>query len=74
MTGDEVVYLGESTGLRGRLRSHGQKYRAESLSASWCAMENALAHQLKERETDLIGAFYKQVGEPPRFQYGGGVG
>ncbi len=71
MGGDAVVYLGESNGLRGRLRSHGQKYKAESLSASWSTMEGAPAHQLKERETDLIGAFYKQVGEPPRFQYGG---
>ena len=69
--GDEVVYLGESTGLKGRLESHRQRYRAESLLASWCVMENALTHQLKERETDLIGAFYKQVGEPPRFQYRG---
>ena len=72
IAGDEVVYLGESNSLSGRLRSHGQKYKAESLSTSWCTMEGALAHHLKERETDLIGAFYKQVGEPPRFQYGGG--
>ena len=69
--GDEVVYLGESNGLKERLKSHRQKYLAEPLSASWCVMESALAHQLKERETDLIGAFYKQIGEPPRFQYGG---
>jgi len=69
--GDEVVYLGESNGLRGRLRSHAQKYKGQSLSVSWCSMEGALAHQLKERETDLIGAFYKQGGGAPRFQYGG---
>ena len=45
-----------------------------SLSASRAIMPGALKYQLEERETDLIGAFYKQGGEPPRFQYGGGVG
>ena len=67
--GQNVVYLGESNELSARLQSHHRNYRFEALSASWVVMEGAFPHHLREREADLIGAFYKQVGKPPKFQY-----
>ena len=71
MDSEQVVYLGESKNMRARLQSHRRTYKAESLSASWVLMEGTLPLHLKERETDLIGALYKQTGQPPRFQYRG---
>jgi hypothetical protein len=34
-------------------------------------MGNALPHQLKERETDLIGAYFLYTSKPPNLQYMG---
>jgi hypothetical protein len=70
MSRNEVVYLGESSALWNRLMTHAATYKGQSMTASWVAMPGALPHHLKERETDLIGGYYKQVGVPPRLQYG----
>ena len=69
--GCSVVYVGESIMLRDRLRAHAAWRSAMTLRASYVPMWPVLPHHLKERETDLIGAFYEQVGEPPVLQYRG---
>lgn len=70
----EVVYVGESANLRSRLKAHSRKYRELGLAADIVVMPGALAHHLKEREVDVIGAFYKVTGRPPVLQYRGEVG
>ena len=67
---DMVAYLGESKSLTKRLHSHSRKYRADHVRVSWVIMLGALPHELKERETDLIGAYYKARCEAPSYQYG----
>lgn len=69
MRRDEVVYVGESSDLHDRMRSHSRRFGKENLEASWVEMPSALPHHLKERETDLIGGFYKALQKPPLFQY-----
>lgn len=69
MRDDEVIYVGQSEGLRDRLRSHSARFCQEDLCASWIEMPHALPHHLLERETDLIGAFYKALLRPPSLQY-----
>jgi hypothetical protein len=66
-----VVYLGESKSLRDRLSAHRRRFSEWEVSASWVEMRGALPHHLKERETDLIGAYFLACGVPPRFQYAG---
>lgn len=72
MDASELVYLGESRQLRVRLRSHASRLAGASFRVSYCELPGALPHQLKEREADIIGAYYKQTRTPPRLQYGGG--
>lgn len=66
-----VVYLGESSFLRDRIHAHRRRFRDRAMRASWVEMPDALPHQLTERETDLIGAYYLAQGEPPLLQYAG---
>jgi excinuclease UvrABC nuclease subunit len=65
----DVVYLGESKSLKNRMQAHASRFREQAIEASWVEMPNALPHHLKERETDLIGAFFSARKVPPRLQY-----
>lgn len=67
--GNVVVYLGESKSLRNRLSSHLSSERFDGCQYSYCAMPDAQPHHLKERETDMIGAYYLAYGVPPSQQY-----
>jgi len=67
--GGQVVYLGESGSLKNRIIRHAATFRGQEVSASWVEMPGALPHHLKERETDLIGAFYQVRRTPPHYQY-----
>ena len=67
---ENVVYMGETKNLNSRLISHAKKYKQLNLKFSYCEMKQAEAYQLKERETDLIGAFYKHERLVPLYQYG----
>jgi hypothetical protein len=64
-----IVYLGESKSIKSRMREHAARFREQEMEASWVEMPDALPHHLKERETDLIGAYFKTKGAPPRLQY-----
>ena len=65
----KLVYFGESKNLRTRLRTHSGDERFSKCEFSYCQMADAMPHQLKERETDLIGAYYLAANEPPVYQY-----
>ena len=68
---DNVVYVGQSAKLRDRINQHRQNRVFSDTKISYHLMPEAESHQLKEREVDLIGAFYKLMGEAPNFQYQG---
>ena len=67
---ENIVYIGETKNLHSRLISHAKKYDQFSLKFSCCEMKEAKPYHLKERETDLIGAFYKHERQVPLYQYG----
>ena len=69
MEENEIVYFGESKNLNSRLVAHNRIFKDKEISVSWSIMTDALPHNLKERETDLIGAYYKQMNQPPKYQY-----
>ncbi|MEO2175559.1 MAG: GIY-YIG nuclease family protein [bacterium] len=67
--GSDLLYFGQSTNLRSRIRSHGHDSRFTHAHISVHEMPEAASHQLKERETDLIGAYFSLTGLPPAHQY-----
>ena len=67
--GTDPIYLGESINLRARLLSHARRLTSATLHASCARMVNPTKVELRERETDLIGAFIQATGTPPRYQY-----
>ena len=69
LDGNEVLYVGESHDLADRLTSHTRRFTGDKF-VSYVEMQTALPHHLKEREVDLIGAFYREERRPPRFQCG----
>ncbi len=69
MEENEIVYFGESKNLNSRLVAHNRIFKDKEIFVSCSVMPDALPHNLKERETDLIGAYYKQMNQPPKYQY-----
>lgn len=65
----QLLYVGESRQLASRLAAHARDQRFKDCQVSCHFMPDALPHQLKERETDLIGAYVLQMSKPPLFQY-----
>jgi hypothetical protein len=66
-----LTYMGESKDLNARLSTHRRDKRFNGCTYSVHLMPEALPHQLKERETDLIGGYFLKKNEPPIFQYRG---
>jgi len=66
---NDILYFGESNKLRARLAAHATDARFAGCLVSAHTMRDALPHQPKERETDLIGAYFLATGVPPKFQY-----
>jgi hypothetical protein len=69
--GADLVYMGESRNLRARLGSHARTAPFAGCMASFVIMDGTYPHHRKERETDLVGAYYMRESRPPRYQYGG---
>jgi hypothetical protein len=63
------IYFGESKNLYSRLSAHAKVLHARHLLVSVCFMPDAYSFQRRERETDVIGAFYEQQGRAPIMQY-----
>lgn len=68
MDESQVVYIGESYNLLNRLQAHAQMKKS-GLFFSFVLMSDSLPHQRHERETDLIGAYFKFTNLPLRLQY-----
>jgi len=69
---DEMLYCGESINLLKRMATHRRNVKFQGATLSFVAMKNVLGHQLKEREVDLIGAYFEQKGTHPIHQYSNG--
>ena len=69
----EVLYIGQSTSLRARASSHSRRdWSTSAPYIRFCLLPSKVSPQhLLELESDLLGAFFYQVGHPPAFQYGG---
>ena len=66
---DEIIYFGESKNLKTRIKAHSKNKHFKDVLISVHKMPQALPHQLKERETDLIGAYYLKKKCSPKYQY-----
>lgn len=67
---DDVVYVGESGDLRGRLQTHARSWDAE-VTCSWVATPQAdEAYQRHEVKNDLIGGFFAERDRSPLRQFG----
>ena len=67
--GSELLYCGQSASMRTRIRTHQRNPRFAGAAISVHEMLSAKSHHLKERETDLIGAFFGSTGGCPTWQY-----
>ncbi|RMG88629.1 MAG: GIY-YIG nuclease family protein [Candidatus Dadabacteria bacterium] len=65
-----LEYVGESLNLRSRLAAHGAKFAGPFLASFAVPPGPLRKYQLREIETDLLGAHYHQIGAPPARQYG----
>ena len=69
--GTQVIYIGESSGLRSRLNAHARTdWGCERPSASYCVLSPDTPKQhLHEIENDLIAGHYHPHGSPPAMQF-----
>lgn len=67
--GEDIVYFGESKNLKNRIISHSKNINFEKSLVSVHEMFGAYPYQLKEREVDLIGAYYLSTKSSPKYQY-----
>lgn len=67
----EIVYIGQSEDLAGRLRDHSGTVRDDRPLEFSCRSigQPALPHILREVENDLIGNFFEQFRKTPEFQF-----
>jgi hypothetical protein len=65
-----LAYIGESSNISSRLYNHEQTFGGDALFAYAERRDLDAAHRRKEIETDLIGAYYLEVGEAPLAQFG----
>jgi hypothetical protein len=64
-----LAYIGESKRLGSRIKTHSSNPNFSNCVISLHVMPTAKPHQLKEREADLIGAYYLKTKESSLFQY-----
>ena len=65
-----LAYIGESSNISSRLYSHEQTYGGDALFAYAERSGLDASHKREEIETDLIGAYYLEVGDAPLAQFG----
>lgn len=65
-----LAYIGESSNISSRLYNHEQTYGEDALFAYAERSDLDASHKRQETETDLIGAYYLEVGEAPLAQFG----
>jgi len=64
-----MLYCGETKQLSARIRAHMKNEIFVNSAISYHVMPNARSHHLKEREVDMIGAYFESSGVCPRHQY-----
>jgi len=67
---DDVVYVGESGDLRGRLQTHARSWDPAAEFSSVATPQAGEVHQRHELENDLIGGFFAERGRSPLRQFG----
>ena len=65
-----LAYIGESSNIASRLYNHEQTFGEDALFAYAERSDLDASHKREEIETDLIGAYYLEVGEAPLAQFG----
>ena len=65
-----LAYIGESSNISSRLYNHEQTFGEDALFAYAAWGDLDASHKRQEIETDLIGAYYLEVGEAPLAQFG----
>lgn len=55
--------------LKERIHNHKQNHLFNSASIAFFAMPGAQHNHLKEREIDMIGAYYESLSQCPLYQY-----
>lgn len=65
-----LAYIGESSNISSRLYNHEQTFGGDALFAYAERSDLNASHKRAEVETDLIGAYYLEVGEAPLAQFG----
>jgi len=65
-----LAYIGESSNISTRLYNHEQKFGGDALFSYAKQSDLNVSHKRKEIETDLLGAYYFEVGEAPLAQFG----
>ncbi len=66
---DAMLYCGETRQLSDRLNTHKRNSLFKDASVSYHVMLGARSHHLKEREVDMIGAYFESSGASPKHQY-----
>jgi len=66
---DAMLYCGETKRLSARISTHKKNPNFIDSSISYHLMPNARSHHLKEREVDMIGAYFESSGAGPKYQY-----
>jgi hypothetical protein len=65
-----LAYIGEPSNIPSRLYNHEQTFGENALFAYAKRSDLDVLHKGQEIETDLIGAYYLEVGEAPLAQFG----
>ena len=65
-----LAYIGESSNIPSRLYSHEQTFGEDALFSYAERRDLDASHKRGEIETDLLGAYYLEVGEAPLAQFG----
>jgi hypothetical protein len=66
---NELLYCGQSINLKDRISSHKRNQLFGSASIAFFTMPGAQLNHLKEREVDMIGAYYDALSKCPVYQY-----
>jgi len=71
ISGEELLYIGQSKNLRTRLKAHQKKnWGMDEVTFRYYQMpDETFPHQMKEYESNLIGAYYDEKGTIPKYQY-----
>jgi hypothetical protein len=69
----EIVYIGQSADVAGRLGDHSRKTREGRAITFSCQIigQSVLPHNLRELENDLTGNFFEQYRKAPELQFRG---